>query len=244
MLRNNNHDPHPLVDLQDVTKIYRQGSVDVPALNGITVQVWPGEFVAIMGPSGSGKSTLMNIIGCLDRPTDGKYYLDAEDTSRMGDSRLCAIRNQKIGFVFQSFNLLPRMNAIKNVNLPLVYNRGDHQPRGMGRRCLEMVNLLHRIDHTPAELSGGEQQRVAIARALVNDPPVIFADEPTGNLDTRTSAEIMAILQNLNAAGKTVVMVTHEKDIAEHAKRILRFRDGYLEADELVQDRRIVGPVQ
>lgn len=241
MLRGRNKDTQarPLIDLTGLGRVYRQGHVDVVALTDVTLQIWPREFVAIMGPSGSGKSTLMNVIGCLDRPTSGKYLLDGEDVARLGDSHLCAIRNQKIGFVFQSFNLLPRMNAMKNVNLPLVYSRGPLRPRDACRRSLELVGLAHRLRHTPSEMSGGEQQRVAIARALVNDPPVLFADEPTGNLDTRTSAEIMGILQRLNDAGKTVVMVTHEQEIAEHAKRILRFRDGRLEADEPVAARKI-----
>ncbi len=226
--------PQPLLDVQEVSKIYHQGKVDVPALLDVSLQVWPGEFVAVMGPSGSGKSTLMNIIGCLDRPTRGKYVLDKEDTERLSDARLAEIRNRKIGFVFQSFNLLPRMSAVKNVMLPISYCRGDRPSRDAGRRALEMVGLSHRLKHTPAELSGGEQQRVAIARALVNDPAIIFGDEPTGNLDTKTGIEIMGILQRLNAEGKTIVMVTHEQEIADHAKRILRFRDGRLEMDEVV----------
>ncbi|MCC6483965.1 MAG: ABC transporter ATP-binding protein [Armatimonadetes bacterium] len=228
---------HPLVDLDSVSRVYRQGRVEVRALTDVTLQIWPQEFVAVMGPSGSGKSTLMNLIGCLDRPTCGRYLLDGENVASLGDSRLCAIRNRKIGFVFQSFNLLPRMNAMKNVNLPLVYSRGPLRPRDACRRSLEMVGLGHRLRHTPSEMSGGEQQRVAIARALVNDPPIIFADEPTGNLDTRTSQEIISILQRLNDAGKTIVMVTHEQEIAHSAKRVLRFRDGRLESDEQVSER-------
>ncbi len=235
-------EPKPLLDLHELTKIYRQGRVEVPALTGVSLKVWPGEFVAIMGPSGSGKSTLMNMIGCLDRPTSGKYLLDGSDVGQMSDARLADIRNRKIGFVFQSFNLLGRMNAIHNVMLPLMYCRGPRPPRSAARQALETVGLAHRVKHTPMELSGGEQQRVAIARALINDPPIIFGDEPTGNLDTKNSMEIMAVLQRLNDAGKTIVMVTHEQEIAEHAKRILRFRDGKLESDEQVTARRSAVP--
>lgn len=231
----------PLIEVKNITKNYKIGSVEVPALKGVSFSVDPGEFVAIMGPSGSGKSTLMNIIGCLDRPTSGIYKLDDMDVSRLNDAARAAIRNRKIGFVFQSFNLLPRMSALKNTMLPMMY-AGEHRNRGTARQALESVGLGKRLHHTPMQLSGGEQQRVAIARALVNDPPVIFGDEPTGNLDTATGVEIMAIFQRLNNEGKTVIIVTHEPDIAQHCKRILRFRDGLLESDELVAEQRIAIP--
>ncbi len=231
----------PLIEVKNITKNYKIGSVEVPALKGVSFSVDPGEFVAIMGPSGSGKSTLMNIIGCLDRPTSGIYKLDDMDVSRLNDAARAAIRNRKIGFVFQSFNLLPRMSALKNTMLPMMY-AGESRNRNTARHALESVGLGKRLHHTPMQLSGGEQQRVAIARALVNDPPVIFGDEPTGNLDTATGVEIMAIFQKLNNEGKTVIIVTHEPDIAQHCKRILRFRDGLLESDELVSEQLIAVP--
>lgn len=230
----------PLISVRSISKIYRQGRVEVPALVDVSLDVGPGEFVAIMGPSGSGKSTLMNIIGCLDRPTSGRYFLEGREVDRLPDAALAEIRNRKIGFVFQNFNLLPRMSALGNVKLPLLYARGRRPPKDAPRRALEMMGLQHRLRHSPAELSGGEQQRVAIARALVNDPPILFGDEPTGNLDTRTGVQIMGILQRLNEAGKTIVMVTHEPEIARHARRIVRFRDGRIESDEPVMDRLIV----
>lgn len=231
----------PLIEVKNITKNYKIGSVEVPALKRVSFSVDPGEFVAIMGPSGSGKSTLMNIIGCLDRPTSGIYKLDDMDVSRLNDAARAAIRNRKIGFVFQSFNLLPRMSALKNTMLPMMY-AGESRNRNTARHALESVGLGKRLHHTPMQLSGGEQQRVAIARALVNDPPVIFGDEPTGNLDTATGVEIMAIFQKLNNEGKTVIIVTHEPDIAQHCKRILRFRDGLLESDELVSEQLIAVP--
>ncbi|MCL6520359.1 MAG: ABC transporter ATP-binding protein [Armatimonadetes bacterium] len=231
----------PLILIQNLVKTYRIGSIEIPALRGVSFKIDRGEFVAIMGPSGSGKSTLLNIIGCLDRPTSGTYILDGQDVSKLSDASRAAIRNRKIGFVFQSFNLLPRLTALDNTLLPLMY-AGRRRDSKLGRRILESVGLGGRIWHTPMQLSGGEQQRVAIARALVNDPPLILGDEPTGNLDTATGIEIMAIFQRLNEQGRTVVIVTHEHDIARYCKRILRFRDGLLESDEPVNDQIIIEP--
>jgi putative ABC transport system ATP-binding protein len=225
----------PVIEIQGLSRDYRLGAHVVHALHGVSLTVEAGELVAIMGPSGSGKSTLMNVLGCLDTPTAGRYLLEGQDVSRLDDDALARIRNARIGFVFQQFNLLPRMSALDNVALPLVY--GD-RPTAVQRRAalarLEAVGLADRVHHRPAQLSGGEQQRVAIARALVNDPVLFLADEPTGNLDTRTSVEIMAIIQALNRGGLTVLLVTHEEDIARFARRILRFRDGQLVADEPV----------
>lgn len=230
-----------VIEVQDLKKTYKIGSVEVPALRGVSFAVDPGEFVAIMGPSGSGKSTLMNLIGCLDRPTSGVYRLDGVDASKLSDAARAEVRNRKIGFVFQSFNLLPRMSALKNTQLPMMYSQARKDGKA-ARLALESVGLGGRMHHTPMQLSGGEQQRVAIARALVNDPPVMFGDEPTGNLDSATGVEIMAIFQRLNNEGKTVIIVTHENDIAQHAKRILRFRDGLLESDEQVEEQLTAVP--
>ncbi|PHI19362.1 macrolide ABC transporter ATP-binding protein [Lewinellaceae bacterium SD302] len=222
-----------VIDIHALRKIYVMGSTEVHALRGVDVEIDKNEYVALMGPSGSGKSTLMNLLGCLDTPTDGNYLLDGNDVSKMTDSQLAEVRNRKIGFVFQTFNLLPRLSALENVALPLVYSgmpRKDREARA--HEVLAAVGLGDRTDHKPNELSGGQRQRVAIARALVNNPSIILADEPTGNLDTKTSIEIMEIFEKIHDDGNTVILVTHEPDIAEHAHRIVRLRDGEVESDE------------
>jgi putative ABC transport system ATP-binding protein len=227
-----------MIQLEDVTKAYRMGKVAVPALHGINLTIDDGEMVAIMGPSGSGKSTLMNVLGCLDIPTGGRYLLDGTDVSRLSDNRLAKIRSHKIGFVFQSFNLIARTNAIRNVELPLVY-AGARARRNSARRALEQVGLGERQKHMPNELSGGQQQRVAIARALINNPAILLADEPTGNLDTASSIEIMKLFSVLNDAGRTIVIITHEEEIAQFAKRIVRMRDGHIESDQVQRGARM-----
>ena len=229
-----------IVSLIDVHKTYHTGEMEVPAVRGVSIEIKRGEFVALMGASGSGKSTLMNILGCLDRPTTGHYILDGADVSGLDRDRLADIRNRKIGFVFQNFSLLPRTSARENVELPLVYSAQDlttTELREKADRVLASVGLAGREDHHPSQLSGGQQQRVAIARALINEPEVLLADEPTGNLDSRTSVEIMAIFQHLNERGITVIMVTHEPDIAAYAKRNVMMRDGVILDDHLVSQR-------
>ncbi|MFC1915812.1 ABC transporter ATP-binding protein [Chloroflexota bacterium] len=221
-----------MIELENITKIYRMGKVEVPALRGITVNIQEGEMVALVGASGSGKSTLMNIIGFLDKPTLGRYTLDGVDVSRLNDNKLAELRNKKIGFVFQTFNLLPRTSALSNVELPLVYSGGQKGKHAV--EALERVGLAGRANHKPTELSGGEQQRVAIARALVSNPSVILADEPTGNLDSAATEEIVSIFRQLNREGITVLLVTHEPDIAEQAQRIIRLLDGKIISDEKV----------
>jgi len=229
-----------IIQIENLFKVYRNGSLEVTALRDVSFSVQVREFVSIMGQSGSGKSTLMNILGCLDSSTSGNYHLDGEDVSQIKGKSLAAIRNRKIGFVFQSYNLLPRLNALQNVELPMIYAgaKGKHR-RQAALEALDRVGLTERIHHKPSELSGGQKQRVAIARALVNEPAILLADEPTGNLDSRSGEEIMGIFQRLNREGVTIVMVTHEPDIAEHTKRIVAFKDG-----RIIRDEPVLNPIQ
>jgi putative ABC transport system ATP-binding protein len=224
-----------VIETIDLKKIYGMGDIRVAALDGLSIKIKEGEFVSVMGPSGSGKSTLMNILGCLDRPSEGQYILNSEDVSAFDKVELADIRNKRLGFIFQSYNLLPRMSALENVILPMVYQREDNLPQDereeKAMAALESVGLSDRAHHLPKEMSGGQQQRVAIARALVNDPVLILADEPTGNLDSRSSLEILELLHDMHDRGRTIMMVTHEPEIAEHTERIIRIRDGKLDAD-------------
>jgi len=222
----------------ELTKVYEMGSEQVHALSGVDVEIRKGEYVAIMGPSGSGKSTLMNLIGCLDSPTSGKYWLAGRLVSDLDDDELAYIRNKEIGFVFQTFNLLPRATALHNVELPLIYNGTPAEERiEKAKKALERVDLMDRMTHKPNELSGGQRQRVAIARALVNSPSIVLGDEPTGNLDSKTGEEIMALFENLHKQGNTIILVTHENDIAQHANRIIHIRDGKVASDEAVSKK-------
>ncbi|MFD2287444.1 ATP-binding cassette domain-containing protein [Pedobacter petrophilus] len=233
----------PLITIKEIGRKYVIGSEVIHALKSVSLDINKGEFVALMGPSGSGKSTLMNILGCLDTPSSGTYILNGTNVSHMTDDALAEVRNQEIGFVFQTFNLLPRSTALDNVALPLIYagtSKKDRQARAA--KALENVNLGNRMDHKPNELSGGQRQRVAVARALINDPSIILADEPTGNLDTKTSIEIMGLLEEIHSKGNTIILVTHEEDIAQHAHRIVRMRDGLIENDYLNTDIKNVSP--
>ncbi|HOK42918.1 MAG TPA: ABC transporter ATP-binding protein [Thermoclostridium caenicola] len=230
-----------MIRIENVTKVYRNGEIQLTALKGVSLHVKPGEFVAVMGPSGCGKSTLMNLLGCLDSITSGKYILNGKDVSTLSGNELAYIRNKEIGFVFQSFNLLPRMTILENVELPMVYaGVPARERRARALEALARVDLSERIKHRPSEISGGQRQRVAIARAIVNKPSVILADEPTGNLDTKVTVEIMRIIQQLNDEGVTVLMVTHEPDVANYAKRIVRMKDGCIIDDYPVQNRTVL----
>ncbi|MBN2007978.1 ABC transporter ATP-binding protein [candidate division KSB1 bacterium] len=235
----------PVIDIHEIKKIYHVGEIEVNALRGVDLAVHTGDFVAIMGASGSGKSTLMNLIGCLDEPTSGQYFLDGVNVSALSRNEYADIRNQKIGFVFQGFNLLSRTTALENVELPLFYDRTHRikDPKKAAEEALERVGLADRMDHVPNQLSGGQQQRVAIARALVNRPSILLADEPTGNLDSRTSVEVMSVFQELNAQGITIILVTHEHDISLYTSRIVEMRDGRIRNDGPVETRLSAGDI-
>ncbi|QXW65919.1 ABC transporter ATP-binding protein [Streptobacillus moniliformis] len=228
-----------MIKIKDVTKVYQNGKLSLEVLKGLNLSVSEGEYVALMGPSGSGKSTFLNILGCLDNLTTGTYVLNGIDVSSMNETELSIVRNENIGFVFQAYNLLPKLTALENVELPAMYKGTDKKTRiEKAKKALEMVGLGDRINHRPVEMSGGQKQRVAIARALINDPKIIFADEPTGNLDSKSGEEILKIFKELNDNGVTIIMVTHEEDVAQHTKRIIRLRDGIINSDEIVKERR------
>lgn len=232
----------PIIQLENIKKSYIMGKQELQVLKGISLEIFKNEYVALMGPSGSGKSTLMNLLGCLDSPTAGRYILNGKDVSKMPDDDLAEVRNKEIGFVFQQFNLLPRLTAAENVALPLIYNGSKKKARSeLSLEMLDRVGLTDRSHHKPNELSGGQNQRVAIARALVNSPSIILADEPTGNLDSKTSVEIMKIFDKIQAEGNTVILVTHEEDIAHYAHRIIRLRDGVIESDDLKKESMVIG---
>jgi len=232
----------PIIELNDVKKIYQMGSQTVRALDGATIKIYPNEYVAIMGPSGSGKSTMMNVIGALDVPTSGTYILNGQDVSEMDDDELAAVRNREIGFIFQTFNLLPRVDCLANVELPLIYSGMSKAKRKeRATKVLQSVGLGDRMDHKPNELSGGQRQRVAVARALVNDPSILLADEPTGNLDSKTGVEIMHLFEALYEAGNTILLVTHEEEIAQHARRVIRLKDGKIESDNVIENPTLAG---
>ncbi len=232
---------NPLIDIKNMVKIYNGGENEVRALDGISLRVLPGEFLAIIGPSGSGKSTLMNLLGCLDTPTSGEYYLDGDNVAEMSDNHLSMIRNLQIGFVFQGFNLIPSMTALENVELPLIYRGMPREERKeLCMEALKRVGLHDRVSHRPTEMSGGQQQRVAIARAVAARPPIILADEPTGNLDTRSGAEIMSLLHDLHREGKTILLITHDRDIAGEAERVIRIQDGVIVSDKVRAAQEVI----
>jgi putative ABC transport system ATP-binding protein len=229
-----------MIDVQNVTKIYQMGEVEVHALRGVSLQINEGDFVTIMGPSGSGKSTLMNVLGCLDSPTEGRYFLHSQDVSELSDTQLAHIRNKEIGFVFQTFNLLPRTTALRQVELPLMYGGvGPRERRKRAESALDAVGLSERRHHRPDELSGGQQQRVAVARALVNQPSIILADEPTGNLDSQSGNEVLCLFEQLNAQGITIIFVTHDPEIAAYSKRVIHIRDGMIEQDQGIMEQAL-----